>query len=116
MHEMAIAQSVFDIAFGEARKHGVARIRKIKLSIGEFSGAVKDSLDFAFDVLKKNTPAADADIEIEVVKLRAVCDECGEVECRLGDIKFTCRKCGRKLTITAGRDMTVDYIDLDDGE
>lgn len=116
MHEMAIAQSVFDIAFGEASKHGAAKIRKIKLSIGEFSGAVKDSLDFAFEVLKKDTPAADAEIEIEVVKLQAVCSECGEVECRLGDLKFSCLKCGRELTITAGREMTVDYIDLDDGE
>ena len=115
MHEMAIAQSVFDIAFREANKHADAKIRKIKLSIGEFSGVVKDALDFAFEVLKKDTAAAGAEIEIEVVKLKAVCDECGEVECRLNDLKFKCGDCGRPLTITAGRDMKVDYIDLDDG-
>ncbi|HQZ96851.1 MAG TPA: hydrogenase maturation nickel metallochaperone HypA [Pyrinomonadaceae bacterium] len=113
---MAIAQSVFDIAFGEASKHGAAKIRKIKLSIGEFSGAVKDSLDFAFEVLKKDTPASNAEIEIEVIKLKAVCGECGEVECRLGDLKLSCQICGCELNIIAGRDMTVDYIDLDEGE
>lgn len=115
MHEMAIAQSVFDIAFGEANKHAAAKIRKIKLSVGEFSGVVKDALVFAFEVLKRDTPAADAEIEIEVVKLRAVCEKCGETECKLNDLKFTCSKCGRQLTITAGREIKVDYIDLDDG-
>lgn len=116
MHEMAIAQSVFDIAFGEASKHGAAKIRKIKLSIGEFSGVVKDALDFAFKVLKRDTPAADAEIEIEIIKLTAICDLCGEVECKLNDLKFTCNECGRQLVITGGREMKVDYIDLDDGE
>ena len=119
MHEMAIAQSVFDIAFGLAHDNADRanrKIRKIKLSIGEFSGVVKDALDFAFEVLKKDTPAADAEIEIEVIKLAAVCDQCGEVECKLNDLKFTCKECGRQLMITAGREMRVDYIDLDDGE
>jgi hydrogenase nickel incorporation protein HypA/HybF len=115
MHEMAIAQSVFDIAFGEANKHAAAKIRKIKLSVGEFSGVVKDALYFALEVLKKDTPAADAEIEIEVVKLTAVCETCGEVDCKLSDLKFTCLECDGQLTITAGRDMKVDYIDLDDG-
>ena len=114
MHEMAIAQSVFEIAFGEAEKHAAAKIRKIKLSIGEFSGVVKDALDFAFDVLKAGTPAADAEIEIEVIKLRANCGKCGETECRLNDLKFTCTNCGSQLRITAGKEMRVDYIDLDD--
>lgn len=115
MHEMAIAQSVFDIAFGLAQQHADSKIRKIKLSVGEFSGVVKDALDFAFDVLKPGTPAAEAEIEIEVVKLAAVCEQCGEVECRLNDLKFTCDECGRQLKITAGREMKVDYVDLDDG-
>jgi hydrogenase nickel incorporation protein HypA/HybF len=116
MHEMAIAQSVIDIAFAESSRYAGQRISKIKLSVGEFSGVVKEALDFAFQALKKDTPAADAEIEIEVVKLRAVCEACGEVECRLNDLKFTCEACGQQLTITAGREMRVDYIDLDDGE
>lgn len=116
MHEMAIAQSVFEIAFGEARKHASGKIRKIKITIGEFSGVVKDALDFAFEVIKPGTPAADAEIEIEVVKLAAICKECGETDCSIGDLRLSCSDCGRALQITAGREMKVDYIDIDDGE
>lgn len=115
MHEMAIAESVFDIAFPLALEND-RKIRKIKLSIGEFSGVVKDALDFAFKVLKKDTPAEEAEIEIEIVRLAANCDLCGEVQCRLNDLKLTCHECGRGLLITSGREMRVDYIDLDDGE
>jgi len=116
MHEIAIAQSVFDIAFSEAEKHAAARIRRIKLSVGEFSGVVKDALDFAFDVLKPGTPAADAEIEIEITRLTAKCQNCGDAECNLSDLTFICRVCGRQLEITGGRDMKVDYVDLYDGE
>lgn len=113
---MAIAQSVFDIAFEETQQHTAGKIRKIKLSVGEFSGVVKDALDFAFEVLKPGTRAENAEIEIEIVKLKAVCEKCGETECKLNDLKFTCAECGQQLTITAGREMTVDYIDIDDGD
>jgi hydrogenase nickel incorporation protein HypA/HybF len=115
MHEIAIAQSVFEIAFGEAQKHSPGNIRKIKISIGEFSGVVKDALDFAFEVLKPGTAAADAEIEIEVVKLSAICEKCGETDCSISDLKLSCSDCGRTLQITAGREMKVDYIDIDDG-
>lgn len=113
MHEMAIAQSVFDIAFGEAEKHAATRIRRIKLSIGEFSGVVKEALDFAFDALKTGTAAEQAAIEIEVIKMRALCKKCGDVNCSLSDLRLKCPNCGGVLLITSGREMRVDYIDLD---
>ena len=113
MHEMSIAQSVLDIAFGEMEKNASAGIRKIKISIGEFSGVVKEALEFAFDVLKPGTPAARADVEIEVVPMTAECASCGAVECRVNDLNLLCPKCGQIVLITAGREMKVDYLDLE---
>jgi hydrogenase nickel incorporation protein HypA/HybF len=113
MHEMSIAQSVLDIAYGEMEKNASANIKKIKISIGEFSGVVKEALEFAFDVLKPETPAAKADIEIEVLPMTANCSECGPVTCRLNDLNLFCPRCGRAVTITAGREMRVDYLDLE---
>ena len=71
MHEMSIAQSVLDIAVREMDERGAKSIREIKISIGEFSGVVKEALDFAFDVLKPGTPAVLAEVEIEVLPLTA---------------------------------------------
>lgn len=113
MHEMSIAQSVLDIAFGEMEKNAASSIRKIKISIGQFSGVVKEALEFAFDVLKPETAAAAAEIEIEVTEVKAECPICGPAECSLNDLNLFCPNCNRVLKITTGREMTVDYLDLE---
>lgn len=112
MHEMAIAQSVLEVAFAEAEKHSSPAVRKIKLRIGEMSGVVGDAVEFAFDVLRKDTPAAGAELEIETVGLAAECASCGESECSSTDLNLICRTCGRTLQITSGREMQIEYIDL----
>lgn len=113
MHEMAIVQSVLDIAFTEAEKHSARKISKIKLRIGELSGVVRDSLEFAFEVLRQGTLAEDAALEIEAVPLRVVCRSCGSAETVTGDLTLICRSCGDALAIVSGREMKVEYIDLD---
>ena len=113
MHEMSIAQSVLDIAFGEMEKNASAGIKKIKISIGEFSGVVKEALEFAFDVLKPETPAAKAAIEIEVLPMTAECSTCGTFKCSINDLNLFCPTCGSVAFITSGRDMKVDYLDLE---
>ena len=113
MHEMSIANSVLDIAFGEMDKHAAHRVQKIKISLGEFSGVVKDSLEFAFEVLTPQTPASEAEIEIDVVPLAANCRNCGPMACSLNDLNLFCPKCGGTLTISRGRDMRVEYVDVD---
>ena len=113
MHEMSIAQSVLDIAFGEMEKRAAGRLRKIKISIGEFSGVVKEALEFAFDVLKPGTRASEAEVEIEVIPMTAECVFCGPVACRLHDLNLTCPTCAATISISGGREMRVDYLDID---
>lgn len=113
MHEMAIVQSVLDIAFSEAEKHSARKINKIKLRIGELSGVVRDSIEFAFEVLRQGTPAEEALLEIEPVPLKVVCRECGPAETKAGDLTLICGTCGNGLEIVSGREMKVEYIDLE---
>jgi hydrogenase nickel incorporation protein HypA/HybF len=116
MHEVAIVQSVIDIAENEARKHGAPGIRKIKLKVGEFRGVVKEALEFSFAALRKGTLAAEAELEVETVRLRVECGGCGPVDCPLNDFNLLCPRCGDLLAIVAGREMQVEYIDLEDAE
>jgi hydrogenase nickel incorporation protein HypA/HybF len=88
-------------------------VQKIKITIGEFSGVVKEALEFAFDVLKSETPASGAEVEIEVVPLRAECTQCGPVKCHLNDLNLICPTCGSTLRISGGREMRVEYLDVD---
>lgn len=113
MHEVSIVRSVIDIAESEARKLGASNIRKIKLKVGEFRGVVKEALEFSFAALKKDTLAAEAELEVETVRLGVECGDCGPVDCPLNDFNLLCPHCGALLTIVAGREMQVEYIDLD---
>jgi hydrogenase nickel incorporation protein HypA/HybF len=112
MHEMAIVQSVLDVAFREAEKNSSPAVTKIKLQIGELSGVVRDSVEFAFEVLKADTPAKEAELEIETLKLKAECGICGAADCRASDLNLICAGCGGTLHIVSGREMRVEYIDL----
>jgi hydrogenase nickel incorporation protein HypA/HybF len=113
MHEMSIAQSLLDIAIAEAVKHGSGRINKIKLRLGEFRGVVREALEFSFEALKRDTLAAEAELEVEAIKLRIECENCGEAECAANDYNFICPRCGAPLVILAGRELQIEYIELE---
>ena len=44
---------------------------------------------------------------------RALDSACGPVECRLNDLNLLCPACGTIVTISGGREMRVEYLDLD---
>ena len=113
MHEAAIAQGMLDLAIRTARQNGGAPINRIKLRLGEFRGVVREALEFSFDAMKHGTLAENAALEIETIKLRTVCTTCGEIECSPQDYNFFCPHCAEPLQITAGREMQIEYIDLD---
>jgi hydrogenase nickel incorporation protein HypA/HybF len=113
MHEAAIARSVIEIAEGVARHRGSANVRKIKLRIGEFRGVVGEALEFSFQVLKKGTLAANAELEVETIRLRVECPNCAGIKVAMDDFSLLCPGCGESLTITAGREMQVEYVEID---
>jgi Zn finger protein HypA/HybF involved in hydrogenase expression len=48
----------------------------VKLRIGRLSGVVPEALQFAFDALKTDSPAAEAELEIEAVPAVCWCPGC----------------------------------------
>lgn len=112
MHELAMTQGIVDAVEAEARKHGADRVNKIKLRIGEFTGVVKEALEFSFDVIKAGTLVESAELEIEVVPLRKRCACCDAVFGSNGDFAFFCPECGGAVEIVSGRELQIEYIDL----
>ncbi len=113
MHELSIAQSIIEIVDEEARKHGAGQVKKIKLKIGEFSGVVKEALEFSFDVVKNGTIAENAELEIEVVKFKALCNSCGFILEDMNDFNLFCRVCGEPMRIISGKEMNIEYIEIE---
>ncbi|MGC9195415.1 MAG: hydrogenase maturation nickel metallochaperone HypA [Syntrophobacteraceae bacterium] len=116
MHELSIAQSLLDIIVEESNKHGLARINKVRLRIGELSAVVPESLLFCFDLVSRDTVAAGAVIEMERIAVTARCDKC-DFSFEVKDRVFECPKCGEPvLEMLGGRELDVMSIEGETGE
>lgn len=77
MHELAIAQSIVDAVEARAVECSAARVKSVRLKIGEASGVVGDSLTFSFGLLIAAIPAlTGAHLLIDSVPHRARCSHC----------------------------------------
>lgn len=113
MHEVSIAENIIEIIEREADKNNSYKILRVKLLLGEFTSIVKDALLFALDILKTDTKANDAFFEIEQIKLKTACFSCGEISEMNNELNFNCAKCNGVMTIIEGKELEIEYIDLD---
>jgi hydrogenase nickel incorporation protein HypA/HybF len=112
MHELSIAESIIELARAEAKKHNAAAIQTIKLRLGEFTGVVREALEFGFEVARRGTVAETAALEIEIVPLETRCAECGLTGHPRDDFCFLCPGCASPVEIVSGREMQVEYLEL----
>jgi len=116
VHELSIAQSLLEIIVDESSRHGLERINKVRLQIGEFAAVVPESLTFCFELVSRDTVAAGALIEIETVGVTARCDRC-DFSFDVKDQVFLCPRCGGPaLELLSGRELTVVSIEGETGE
>jgi len=103
--------SIMDIAFRTARDENACKINKISLQIGEKAGIVVDSLEFAFEMVTKNTIAKDASLEIETVPLKGECLVCG---LQFVSSEFLiCTECGNFAKAISGQELNIQSIEVE---
>ena len=116
LHELSIAESLLEIVVDESKKHGLERVNKIRLQIGEFAAVVPESLTFCFEMVSRDTIASGALIEIETVGIVARCDKC-DFSFEVRDQVFLCPRCGEPaLELLSGRELSVMSIEGETGE
>lgn len=113
MHEVGIMESAIRAVLGEVQAHGAQRVERIVLRIGSLAGVDAQALRFAFDVVTRNTIAADAELEIRDVPARAYCGACAEEFGVEGGSIFSCPRCGRLSgEIRQGRELELSRIEM----
>lgn len=111
MHELSIAQSMLDIVLQEAARHGAQKVEKVVVKVGAFSGVVPHSLQFSFDLVKKDTAAENAELVVTKSQVHGECNACGHV-CDLDEPNVKCPACGKEeLDLTGGQELFVEYIE-----
>lgn len=110
MHEMSIANSILKIAKTEVMKTNAKQIKEIELEIGELAGVEYESLDFALNVLTRNSEFENTKILILKPKGKAQCSDCKhlfEIETFLS----SCPECKSYNTIIiSGKELRVKSL------
>lgn len=79
MHEMALMIDILQVIQVDALKHGIKRVDKVELTVGEISNAMPEALMAAFDVFKvqnRHIFSESAQLFIEIEKAEAECIVC----------------------------------------
>jgi len=109
MHELGIMENVLDVALEYAKANNVKKVRAINLSIGTLSDIVTTYAQMLFELISKDTVAANAKINIEKIPAKIKCRSCGtETEMDINHLLYECDKCGSKsIELIAGREFTI---------
>lgn len=114
MHELAITQSILDIATRHAARARARRILAINLVIGELTGLVDESIQFYFDFLSQDTLAQGAHLCFEHAAARVRCHACGGEYPPPDSRIWTCPHCDALGgEIIAGREFSVASIEIE---
>lgn len=113
MHETALVDGIMKIVAEQLVENNLHRLTKIKLFVGEYSGAVPDALRFAFEATVAGSIHEKAEMEIEEIPAEAKCRFCGAVFTY--EAGMTCPECeGIAPKIVKGNELLIDYIEADE--
>jgi hydrogenase nickel incorporation protein HypA/HybF len=74
MHELALAQAIFDTV---RRRASGRDVRRVAVRIGHLRQVVPDSLQFSWEMLVQGTDMAGCRLDVDHVPAVIVCAECG---------------------------------------
>jgi len=113
MHEVAIMTEAVRMAVESAQSAGAKRVAVLKLRIGTLSGVVSEALQFAWDVVRRDTLLADARLDIESVPAVCWCATCqAEFDCK--EFLSECPRChDLSGDLRRGRELEIAAVELE---
>src|SRR3989304_5414398 len=102
MHELAVTDSILNIATRYAAAANATRITDLYLVIGQLATIVDDSVQFYWDIVSKDTPAEGAKLHFRRIPAELLCLNC-DTHYPPGDEILACPECdSASVRIVAG--------------
>ncbi len=106
-------QSALTMALQRAQEAQASRVHLIRLRVGQLSGVVPDSLQFAFEALTPGTVAEGAKLDIEHVPARFWCNTCHR-EFTVEDYFPVCPHCQNPSgEMRGGRELEIASMEIE---
>ena len=113
MHELAITESILNIALRHAEQAGAARVTDLHLVVGQLSSIVDDSVQFYWDMISQGTICAGARLHFERIPARLLCLDCNQAYTLSGELTGCPRCDSSRIKVTAGDEFRLDSIDIE---
>jgi hydrogenase nickel incorporation protein HypA/HybF len=111
LHELAIAESVVQIA---TRHADGRRVTKVYLKVGHLRQVVPSALTFSFELVALGTCVEGAELALEEVPALGKCRACG-AQNRLNSFPLQCARCDAyDLEIFAGEELYVESLEMEE--
>lgn len=116
MHELAITQSILEIALRHAQGRNATRITELHLVLGEWSSMIDDSVQFYWDTISAGTIASGARLHFRRVPVELQCQECCQTY-RPANPDLFCPYClSPRVKVLHGEEFYLESIDVETGE
>ena len=113
MHEVSIIENVIKIVSEKAIENKFTKVNKVSLKIGELSGVMPESLNFAFKSCIVDTLLEGSTLEIERVSAVADCTDCNQVF-SIDHFNKLCPCCNKFCSsIISGYELYINTIEGD---
>jgi len=113
MHELAVTESILNIAIKHAAQANAIAVTGINIVVGKFSSIVDDSVQFYWDIISKNTICENSELRFERKSANFLCLDCGHKFEFEVDI-MPCPECASiKLKLLSGEEFYLDSIEIE---
>ena len=125
MHEVSVVSDIVSAILRELEKYNVERVEEVVLVVGDMTSLGEEQLEFAYEIVTKETKLEGSKLVIEHEKIRVKCNECdyeGEVRMLESDYGehtipiLSCPKCNGKVKVTAGQTCKVRNLKIGEAE
>lgn len=125
MHEVSVVSDIVSAILNELEKYNVERVEEVVLVVGEMTSLGDEQLEFAYEIVTKDTKLEGSKLVIEHEKIRVRCLECdyeGEVRMLESDYGehtipiLSCPECNGKVKVTAGQTCKVKNLKIVEAE
>jgi len=114
VHELSICENILGVALDAAKTASAKKVVRVRVKHGELRAIVPEIMGHYFEFLAKDTIAAGAKLEMEVVKATAKCKSCGE-KYEVMEFDFKCPKCGKdEPELLSGMELSLEDIEIEE--
>ena len=124
MHEVSIVSGLVTAILRELENHKVVKVSEVVLTIGKLTNLGAEQMEFAFEVITKDTMLEGSTLIIEEEAIEIACENCryegpvknasfGEDDHRSIPV-LSCPECGMGIKVIKGQACCVKTIEIEE--